>query len=91
MTNLIASIVITLTVVTNWTGHHNKSLELGYIVTNHVANLTYEGETHAFQLKSVPSENAVWRPRTLLLLTNAPGWFNLPGITNLLMTNYIPN
>lgn len=64
MTNLIATIVIHLTLSTNWTGHINGTNELGYVLTNHVAVVTYEGQKREFTLKSVPSDRAVWRVLT---------------------------
>lgn len=87
MTNLIAHIVITLTLATNWTGHVVGTNELGYIVTNHVATITYQDVKHEFVLTNTLSDKAVWRQAqsNFMCLTNSYPlqlWF-----TNILMTN----
>jgi hypothetical protein len=52
---------LTLDRATNWTGHVVGTNELGYVVTNHTAHLVYQGATNHYQLKSVPTDIAVWR------------------------------
>lgn len=92
MTNLVAEIVVTLTLVTNWTGVNFEGKELGYVATNHTATLTYEGKPHEFELKTVPSNIAVWRPLEPCLFITYPTnifiqtkWYNPAlGGTNLL-------
>ena len=76
MTNLVAEIVVTLTLATNWTGVNFNNHEVGYIVTNHTATITYEGEKKDFALKSVASNIAVWRPaNNWLVITNSAIYF----------------
>lgn len=41
MTNLVAEIVVTLTLVTNWTGLNHGTNELGYVATKHTATVPY--------------------------------------------------
>lgn len=83
MTNIIAEITVTLALVTNWTGVSVGTNELGYVATNHAARIIYEGETNVFQLKSVPSRIAVWRPKDTgwWIATNWP-WSKVPVFTN---------
>jgi predicted HAD superfamily hydrolase len=50
MTNAIATVTITLILVTNWTGDTFNGKELGFVATNHVASVMYQGDTN--QLKS---------------------------------------
>lgn len=92
MTNLIAQLVVFLTLGTNWTGSIRDGQELGYIVTNHVATVTYDGEVKQFTLKSVPGNVAVWRPqpvnevqylRETVYLTNTLPLFYYNGETTL--------
>ena len=65
---------VTLELATNWTGVINQKQELGYVVTNHIANITYQNEVSHFTLKTVASDIAVWRP--LVLVTNGvPSWW----------------
>lgn len=87
MTNLIAQLIVTLTLATNWTGTVKDGQELGYVVTNHVATVTYEGTSNVFTLKSVPGNVAVWRPAQtsgVLWLYPGPGAYitnmNVPGL-----------
>ena len=61
MTNLISQICLTFVLVTNWTGVVNGPNELGYVSTNHVLTVIYEGATNDFQLKQTVSDVAVWR------------------------------
>lgn len=78
MTNLIASIVISLNLSTNWTGMNEGTNELGYVLTNHIATVVYEGQTNQFTLKSVPSGMAVWRPHVpnAFIQTATNFWFH---------------
>ena len=62
MTNLLSQISIILSLVTNWTGVTVGTNELGYVATNHTAELTYRGVKREFHLLSEPSGIAVWRP-----------------------------
>ena len=90
MTNLIAEISIALICVTNWTGKMVGTNELGYVSTNHVATIRYDGVDRTIELKSVPSNLAVWRPMEVInwpsVETNIYYWPS-PGlvITNLLL------
>jgi hypothetical protein len=59
MTNLIAT--LSLITITNWTGVNFQNKELGYVATNHMANVAYDGSTNQFLLKTIPSDKAVWR------------------------------
>lgn len=61
MTNTIAQFTVSLLLATNWTGVSFKDKELGYVVTNHVATVVYEGKTNDFTLNTVASDKAVWR------------------------------
>lgn len=63
MTNLIATVAMALNLSTNWTGYDFNGQELGYVLTNHVAMIRYQNETHTRLLKSVQSSIAVWRPK----------------------------
>ena len=89
MTNLIAELSIALICVTNWTGKFAGTNELGYVSTNHVATIRYDGSERTIELKSVPSNLAVWRPMEVIswesVRTNIFDWS--PGIivTNMLM------
>ena len=90
MTNLIFTLMFSA--VTNWTGVTSGTNELGYVVTNHQAQVIYEGATNLFLLKSVPTSIAVWRPaptlptNSIMFLTN----YWMPGlvITNQNATNF---
>ena len=62
MTNLLSQISIILSLVTNWTGVTVGTNELGYVATNHTAELTYRGGKYSFRLLSEYSDIAVWRP-----------------------------
>lgn len=73
MTNSIATIAISLMLTTNWTGVKFNGKELGYVATNHVATVVYQGETNQYTLKTVASEKAEWRtPQPQCTLTNLP-------------------
>jgi hypothetical protein len=74
------SLRIKLTAATNWTGVANGTNELGYVTTNHQAQVIYEGATNLFLLKSVPTSIAVWRP--VVPITNGFTLTNLwlPGV-----------
>lgn len=56
---------LSLQLVTNWTGHVSGTNELGYVATNHIAIVRYDGATNEFKLKQVPSNIAVWRERAM--------------------------
>lgn len=58
--------------------------ELGYVVTNHVAQLVYEGVTNRMKLKTEKSDLAVWRESMLTNYVYPPGWNNLTNF-------YYPN
>ena len=51
MTNLLSAISLTFVLLTNWTGVVNGPNELGYLATNHVLTVTYDGGTNEFLLK----------------------------------------
>lgn len=91
MTNLVAEIVVTLTLVTNWTGLNHGTNELGYVATKHTATVTYEGEPHEFELKTVPSNIAVWRPNQNQILKWDGGtnllWRSIVITNNAIFTN----
>lgn len=61
MTNIISSFVVSLLVVTNWTGSIHEGKELGFVQTNHVLTAIYKGTTKHQQLKTDLSNIAVWR------------------------------
>jgi hypothetical protein len=91
MTNLIFA--ITLSLITNWTGLKVGTNELGYVMTNHTANIVYHGATNSFVLLSEPSDLAVWRTNITQWVTNMfyfTNWWrgtNYLEITNLWVTN----
>ena len=60
---------IRLELVTNWTGYTFQGRELGYVATNHIADVFYQGATNSFTMKTTPSDTAVWRTNRIL---NAP-------------------
>lgn len=76
MTNLVATIVLTLS--TNWTGVTSGTNELGYVMTNHAAALQYDGKEYTLPLKSDPGSVAVWRPwvppNSITNISVLPGW-----------------
>jgi hypothetical protein len=82
----IQSLTVALIAATNWTGHINGTNELGYVVTNHVATIRYQGQTNEFHLKSVPTGIAVWRPQ-IIWVTN---YLALKNVTTNSMI-YYPN
>ena len=89
MTNLIFTLMFTA--VTNWTGVANGTNELGYVTTNHQAQVIYEGATNLFLLKSVPTSIAVWRPMETLNIStwNVTNKYPYYVITNCgTLTNY---
>ena len=61
MTNLLASLAITLTTQTNWTGVTSQDKELGYIITNHIATVAYQDITNQYTVKTDLSDVAVWK------------------------------
>lgn len=65
MTN-ISSLIISLVLSTNWSGHFYQQQELGYVVTNHVAEVRYQGTTNRFTLKSDASNTALWRDQPVI-------------------------
>ena len=69
---------------TNWTGVSFQGKELGYVVTNHVATVTYLDTTNQFTLKTDTSNRAEWRPAETSI-----GGFIFPWhSTNIVFTNY---
>lgn len=62
MTNLIAEVTIALNLATNWTGHVVGTNELGYVLTNHVAEISYQSNKYSFTLTNTLSDKALWRP-----------------------------
>lgn len=71
MPNLITELSISLVVITNWTGVQLGTKELGYVATNHVANVCYEGEKYEFPIKTTGSDVAVWRLAPNYSFTNS--------------------
>lgn len=49
MTNILATVA--LIVSTNWTDQIHDGKQLGYAVTNHVANIVYQDSTNTLTLK----------------------------------------
>ena len=84
MTNLIAQLSISLVLATNWVGVNNSTNELGYVVTNHVATVNYEGKEHRFVLKEEAGHIAAWRPAAQPITAYSNVWWNAPG---LILTN----
>ena len=70
MTNTIASLAIELTLATNWTGIAVGTNELGYVVTNHTAIVSYEGEVKRYTIKQTPAPFAVWREQKIVIFYN---------------------
>ena len=68
MTNAIITISLVLT--TNWTGVQDNGKELGYVSTNHVAQVMYQGATNEYILKTCASEKARWRDTKIMSATN---------------------
>lgn len=60
MTNIIQQISIIISLVTNWTGVSVGDKQLGYVVTNHTAEIVYQGKTNKVELLSEPSSIAVY-------------------------------
>ena len=75
------SITLRLDQITNWTGVIADGKELGYVATNHVAVLYYQGATNEFKLKTSQSEIAKWRTNVLPWATNWIYWMGM-AITN---------
>lgn len=71
--------------VTNWTGVKFNDKELGYIATNHVATVAYQGETNQYTLKTVASEKATWRPSPQFAWATNLYWGR--GLTNIIYLN----
>ena len=71
--------------VTNWTGTKFNDKELGYVATNHVATVVYQGEINHPTLKTVASERVTWRepePQyNVLIITNGFNYYQ-PQFTN---------
>lgn len=68
MTNLLVS--ITLMITTNWTGYEFGGRELGYLVTNQVAHIEYQGTTNELSIISEAGDVALWRRKPMLSVTN---------------------
>ncbi len=72
---------------TNWTGTQFNGRELGYVATNHIASVVYQGATNEYTLKTVASEIAKWR--TVEPTRPQIFWYNVPwNSTNMFITNY---
>ena len=86
MTNILAQISVALVGVTNWTGVQFNTQELGYVATNHVLTVVYQGETNQFTLKTAPSDKAVWRQ-------HVAAWNNQyqTHLTNMWFPTFTPN
>lgn len=67
-------LVIKLELATNWTGYMVGTNELGYVLTNHVAEITYQSNKYSFTLTNTVSDKAVWRPTQTLYVTNYNEW-----------------
>ena len=80
-TNIVA-IAVVLTSATNWTDVIVHDQELGYVVTNHVAQIEYAGRQTNVVLLTELSGIAVWRPAVTI-------WFHGPVYTNFTVTNYV--
>jgi hypothetical protein len=94
-TNSITSITVALVLITNWTGVTFNNKELGYVATNHILTVDYQGGTNQFTLKTVASERAVWRqaqPMQGIAITNnywwPPGIFT-PTTNNIIQLNNV--
>jgi len=75
------TIALRLDTVTNWTGVSRDGKELGYVATNHVGIVYYQGATNEFALKTTVSEAARWR------ITGPTAWSN--SIWGGAITNYV--
>jgi hypothetical protein len=85
MTNTIAQITVSLMLVTNWTGTKFNDKELGYVATNHVATVVYQGETNQYTLKTVASEKATWRqPAPQFITITNMNWSWPMTVTNII-------
>jgi len=76
-TNILATLSFIL--ITNWTGVVVDGRELGYVATNHVSKIDWQGKSYEFILKTVPSEIARWKPT---VSTNWVMYMTNIGITN---------
>jgi hypothetical protein len=83
MTNLTFTLLLSLS--TNWTGTTFQDRELGYVVTNHVAEVVYRGQTNRYTLLSEVSDKAVWGFVVPKPPPQAWHWYE-PG-TNIVVTN----
>lgn len=78
------SITLRLETITNWTGVLQNGQELGYVATNHVAVVYYQGATNEFTLKTTASETAKWRPSVAIK-------YNAGNMTNVIWGQNITN
>lgn len=89
-TNLVASIAISLVIHTNWTDVIEQDNELGFLVTNHVAQIEYAGHKTNVVLLTELSGIAVWRP-VLIWKSHGPAYTNYVPLwieTNIISTNF---
>lgn len=61
MTNLIASLIVT--VPTNWSGAGPENKEVGFIQTNYSAQCAFEGKTNSFTLENRFADEVAWRKK----------------------------
>lgn len=73
MTNLIASLVITVS--TNWSGTGPETKEVGFIQTNYSAQCVFGGKTNLFTLENRFATGVAWREKqnTITFNTNTFG------------------
>lgn len=55
---------------TNWTGSYYQGKELGFVQTNHICIIVYDGTTNRTELKVELSNIAVWRDQPKLQFFN---------------------
>jgi hypothetical protein len=67
---------------TNWTGVVSSGKELGFVVTNYVAQIVYDGGTNYLTVKTTVSDIAKWRTPC------APNG-GFPTEWKLIITNYV--
>lgn len=82
-----AYVDVHLDVVTNWTGAQFNGKELGYLATNHIAEIVYQGETNMFTLKTTASEVAKWR--AIPKPEPMRGWTNFVPVFPYMVTNQL--
>lgn len=88
MTNLIASLIVTVS--TNWSGAGPENKEVGFIQTNYSAQCVFEGKTNLFTLENRFAGAVAWREkqeRAVHFGTNTMIWPSHPMIPYQLPTN----